>query len=271
MSRILLCGAAVIATLSGGLLAQGRPDKDVKTAGSPRSLIDPLATTCQATFTSGSGNSFLRWCVTINGNLINFESPAGLDHIANIEGYALCTPFSDAFDAAAVGEAGFAGNGIILAQNASSITIQRDTADRRLRLLQTFTRDTNENDVTITVTVTNRSDEEIFAPRFSRYADFDIDLTSGADVFSSTLNGVWADESHGITLSAISFKEPLSNVLVERFTALVNGTAAGCDGDLKEPLRPPTVGVDAVARVTYFLRTLLPGQSRTVKYVYRRQ
>ena len=271
MNRVFLCGAAVIVALSGGLLAQNRPDKDALMSGAHRSLIDPLATTCQATFTSGSGNSFLRWCVTINGNLLNFESPAGVDHIGSIEGYALCSPFGNAFDAAGLGEAGFGGPGIVLAQSVSSITIERDTADGRLRVLQKFTRDTNENDVTIAVTVTNLSGEEIFAPRLSRYADFDVNLSSGGDVFSASVDGVWATESLGITLSATSFKEPLSNTLVESFTALAGGTAAGCDGDSTNPLKLPTVGVDATARVTYFLRTLLPGQSRTVKFVYRRQ
>jgi hypothetical protein len=209
----------------------------------------------------------MRWCVTINGNLKNFESPAGVDHIRDIEGYALCSLVGTAFDGGSAGDGGFAGNGIVLAQSSSSITIQRDTADGRLRLVQKFTRDTSENDVTITATVTNRTGAEINAIQLSRYADFDIDTTSDADVFEDSLDGVWASEMHGVTLSATSFNQGLSNKGVEPFSTLIT-TFAGCDPDL---VATPAVGMDATARVTYFIGTINGGQSKTVKFVYRRQ
>src|ERR1700733_2753367 len=44
-------------------------------------------------FTSGSGQTFLKFCVTVNGNITQLQSPAGYEHIREgryQEGYAIC-------------------------------------------------------------------------------------------------------------------------------------------------------------------------------------
>src|SRR5438876_55543 len=45
----------------------------------------------QQCFTSGSGTTFLKICITDNGNISWFESPAGYVHLQNREGYAVCS------------------------------------------------------------------------------------------------------------------------------------------------------------------------------------
>src|SRR5262245_18298850 len=63
----LLCGVGVMLVLASPVLAQA---KEAKLLVGQQALLEPRATTCHATFTSGSGDASLRWCVTINGNLL---------------------------------------------------------------------------------------------------------------------------------------------------------------------------------------------------------
>src|SRR5712692_10533059 len=49
--------------------------------------------TCSFTFTSGVNNTFLKYCVTVNGNITQLETPLGHEHIAVGafgEGYGVC-------------------------------------------------------------------------------------------------------------------------------------------------------------------------------------
>src|ERR1700684_805517 len=51
------------------------------------------ATSCVYTFTSGSAKTYLKYCVTTNGNIASFQSPLGIEHIKSAissEGYGLC-------------------------------------------------------------------------------------------------------------------------------------------------------------------------------------
>ena len=57
-------------------------------------LRSPFATSaCSFTFTSGTNDTFLKYCVTANGNITQLETPQGHEHIAVGafgEGYGLC-------------------------------------------------------------------------------------------------------------------------------------------------------------------------------------
>src|SRR5262245_24635272 len=48
---------------------------------------------CSFTFTANSGNKFIKYCVTKNGSITQFESPQGREYISLApagEGYGLC-------------------------------------------------------------------------------------------------------------------------------------------------------------------------------------
>src|SRR5580704_11369152 len=50
-------------------------------------------TTCKLTFTSGGAPNFLQFCVTTNGNIVQFTSPNGFEHVREgtiLEGYSIC-------------------------------------------------------------------------------------------------------------------------------------------------------------------------------------
>lgn len=45
-------------------------------------LSPDATTTCTYTFTSGTGNAYMKYCVTKNGNIVQFQSPMGQEFIA---------------------------------------------------------------------------------------------------------------------------------------------------------------------------------------------
>ena len=111
------------------------------------SLRDFATSTCSFTFSSGSKNTFLKYCVTANGNIAQLETPAGAENIAVGavgEGYGICdlqnpaspTAYNDFAD---FGDSGNWGVTAVLNQDARSVKLARTTRDGIWTLTQTFT------------------------------------------------------------------------------------------------------------------------------------
>jgi hypothetical protein len=137
-------------------LAAGKPfNGDASSAAKtqePKSdaVVSPDATTtCAHTFTSGSGVTYLQFCVTVNGNIVEFQSPAGVEQIRQGtfgEGYGICD-----FNRGTMGSGGlayydFAGDGastnwdapILVTHTATMVKIERTTSDGVWTLTQTI-------------------------------------------------------------------------------------------------------------------------------------
>ena len=151
----------------------------------------PMATsTCAFSFTSGANDSFLKYCVTTNGNVAQLETPLGKEHIAVGvvgEGYGFCdlsTPVVRYFDYSDFGDSGNWGVATLVSQDAKSVKIARTTADGIWTLIQTITQVSGISpSVRIVMTVRNNS----AVPRslfFMRYADVDAGGT-----FQNNLDG----------------------------------------------------------------------------------
>ena len=144
---------------------------------------------CAFTFTSGADNTFLKYCVTANGNITVFESPAGQEHIAigkDGEGYGLCdnTPEVAYNDYAEFGDSGNWGPATVLNQDAKSVTIARTTSDGFWTLTQTFTQVAGKSpSVKIAMTLKNNTAVKRTAI-LVRYADVD-----AAGVAENNLDG----------------------------------------------------------------------------------
>jgi hypothetical protein len=139
----------------------------------------PLTTsTCAFTFTTGANDSFVKYCVTVNGNIAQFESPAGKEHIAigTIgEGYGFCdlNPQVRYFDYSDFGDSGNWGAPTTVSQTATSVKISRTTTDGIWTLTQTITQIGGVSpSARIKMTVKNNSNitRSLF---FMRYADAD--------------------------------------------------------------------------------------------------
>ena len=100
--------------------------------------------TCSFTFTSGANDNFLKFCVTANGNVAQFETPLGFEHIDHGvvgEGYGICDVNSNTeyFDYSFFGDSPNWLAPTVVHQTATSVKIARTTSDGIWTLTQTFT------------------------------------------------------------------------------------------------------------------------------------
>jgi hypothetical protein len=147
----------------------------------------PNATTaCSFTFSSGSNNNSLEYCVTANGNIAEFQSPIGHTLVSaedRSEGYAICDVTNGdpqgngrvAYsDFALFGDSGNWNPAVVLSQSGTSVKIARTTLDGVWTLTQTFTQQASTASVKIGMTLKNNTPvpREAF---LMRWADVDAD------------------------------------------------------------------------------------------------
>jgi len=200
---------AVLA-LAGPGFSQGQQKRPEPGTISPDATSD-----CQSTFTSGSGQTFLQFCVTVNGNITELQSPAGYEHIRvgfYEEGYGICdfgtTTGSETgyFDYADGGDSGNWQNPVTTQPggvNTFPLKIVRTTSDGVYTLTQTFTRDTVEPTVKIAMTLKNNTKA---ARDFALVRFADIDANNGyddsIDLFDFTHDAAWG-YNNGFTLYGV--------------------------------------------------------------------
>jgi len=143
-------------------------------------ISDAATATCAFTFTSGAGDSFLKYCVTANGNVVQFETPLGHEHIAHGvpgEGYGLCdiNTRTEYFDYSFFGDSPNWDEPAVVSQSATSVKIARTTIDGVWTLSQTFTQVAGTSpSVKVAMTLKNNTtiDRSVF---LMRYADVEPD------------------------------------------------------------------------------------------------
>jgi hypothetical protein len=240
--------------------------------------------TPRASFASGTGVNLLRVGVSEHGNLSSFESPAGAEAVFNgQEGYAVCS-FSSAAGDVVHGhdtggvEAGF-GPPTIVQPNpgAFPLTVIRNTTDGKFRLEQVWNRpDAVEKDITVTMTLKNRSNATITSVALSRSGNYDVGSSSadaGARTNDTALlwddyNGIDASQGSpavGAKMTALTFGTPHVLDVEDRFDWVdPPGTRKGCNAVSTETPAPD--GGNYVMRVGYGLGDFGAGESKTVKF-----
>lgn len=154
---------------------------------------------CQSTYTSGTGQTYLSFCVTQNGNLANFNSPYAYSQLyANAEGYAVCDYDSNYsyYDWGQYGDSGNWLSSTITQPNGPNtfpLTIKRTTSDGNWTLTQVFSRNTTNPSVNIKMTLRNNSVVGRTA-YFMRYADIDADSKTFNE-FDGGRGSVWGYQS----------------------------------------------------------------------------
>jgi hypothetical protein len=230
------------------------------------------STNCFSSHTLGK----FRVCISEHGNVVKMESPLGTEHIrvgTIYEGYAICAAPSIfaapaiSHDAASV-EAGFTASITIVqpVPNAFPLTITRTTTSG-LQFIQSFSGDSLEGDLTITMTVRNLSGATKFNVRLDRYFDGDINTTPGSDLYARTLDSVWGYEnnSNGVMLRDLQLLPAAAHTTaVHSFVAFV---PASCG---QASAVTPTAAGDFVGRLSYSFGTMLANSSKSVKINYAR-
>jgi hypothetical protein len=153
----------------------------------------PSASTCSFTFESGANSTFLKFCVSANGNIVQLETPAGhLHFLVSAEGYGLCneTPVIAYWDYADDGDSANWNPATVVSQTASSVKIARTTGDGIWTLTQTYTLDPKTPSVKIVMALKNNTS----VPRVAylvRWGDVDPDSEVHAN-FGATRNAALA-------------------------------------------------------------------------------
>jgi hypothetical protein len=172
-------------------------------------VLSPDATTaCSFTFTSGTGLTFLKYCVTKNGNITQFQSPSGIEYI-NVgtvgEGYSFCDFDSRVhyFDFAGYGDSGN-WQPPTTTSTATTVKVVRTTSDGIFTLTQTITQNKTVGSVKVQMVLKNNTT----TPRhvgLLRYADVDAQ-GSGLNDFDYTNNTAlgYNSEGYGLEQSEVS-------------------------------------------------------------------
>lgn len=235
----------------------------------------PESTTTFFTFTGSP-----RVAVSNHGNIVQFEAPAGYEHLgvgALSEGYVLCTSNSIAYDVGG-SESGF-GASTINCTAAGGCTITRNTSDGRLQLKQVIKKPADRA-FSIAMTVKNLTGSGIAGVVLRRQSDLDVDSGGALGTAGFTNNFasserdsvyVWnapnasVNEEHAVTLSQRG-KSPASALSLAKTTSAIldttcnpaNLTAAG-----------PVKG-DYGATIQFNLGTLGAGKTAGGTVQYRR-
>jgi hypothetical protein len=160
----------------------------------------PLATeACKYTFTTGSGSTFMKYCITVNGNFGGFESPAGVEMLHQggaFEGYGVCDEKTgvEYYDYAYTDSGNWSAP-ILVTENSTEVKIERTTSDGLWTLTQTISKVTGTPPYAkIMMTIKNNSSltKQAVLLRFAAFVP-DHGLSNGNfnENYDGTSNSVW--------------------------------------------------------------------------------
>jgi hypothetical protein len=266
---VSLCSLSFAGTLSAtdNNQQQAAPRKAEASQSLPHSAL--ATDVCSFTFASGSNNTFLSYCVTANGNVLNVVTPVNQQHIFGREGYGVCdiNSTTEYFDYADASDTTNWQPAVVLSHSATKVKIARTTSDGIWTLTQMITLVPASSSVKVSMTLKNNTavSREV---QFSRYADIDAGGRTN-NTIDSTINDAMIFNSVG---RGNSFGLALQNVGTSPFTYL--GFVQNSPVALS-PCTPfahqaigPLVDTDGAAIMTYVI-TIPAHASKTVNVGYR--
>ena len=264
---LIILGALVATTHAQQATEQGNEGHQAKIDKDAPGIIAVLA--AENCFTSGSGQTFLKVCITENGNISWLESPAGWVHLKAREGYAVCS--YDASMTVHGFDVNMAAEGwgpATVADNKRIIT--RTSLDGMIELKQTFTIVPAARGVDVKMEMKNLSPVTLQGLQATRYFDGDIDGVAENE-YSHTGDSVWGREGRVLMLAPAT----VANANFYPITVPYSDWnpfgasfqfARGCQANLA----PSGVTGDYVGGVTTQFGPLKSGQTKSVTLYYRR-
>ncbi len=179
-----------------GNAASSMQQKAKSEAASPNTTSD-----CTYVFASGSGITYLQFCVTLNGNITQFQSPSGVEQIRQGEfgeGYGICDLSTDIqyYDYADYGDSGNWDSPVTITSTATMVKIERTTSDGLWTLTQTITSTPGTNPYAKVLMALKNNSSESKSANLVRFADVDPGNSADTDTnysenFDATLDSVW--------------------------------------------------------------------------------
>lgn len=273
LSLSALCSLSFAGT--SGAANGNKASASAQQGGAPLSRSPFSTSTCSFTFTSGAKNTFLKYCVTANGNITELETPLNQEHIALGdfgEGYGMCDDNSNVayFDYADFGDTPNWRPSTIVSQTASSLKIARTTADGVWTLTQTISQVTGTSSVKIAMTLKNNStvDRSI---DLMRYAD--VDSSGNSDFITNqdaTINTAFAWNSVGVDTNPFGLVMQNVGTSLFDYQGIVQAHPGGpspCSA-FADSVPGPLTATDGSIVMIYFL-SVPKGASKTVTVSYR--
>jgi hypothetical protein len=180
---LALCTLSLAETLSATSVNDQQEGKAAwaKKGGAGAVPDSPFATDeCSFTFTSGTNNTFLQYCVTVNGNIMQLEAPSGHSQITvttDGEGYGVCDVTGGGVDYSDYGLLGTTANwnpATLVSVTGTSVKIARTTSDGIWTLTQTITQVSTSSSIKVVMALKNNTGVAR-TMNFLRYADVDAD------------------------------------------------------------------------------------------------
>jgi hypothetical protein len=248
----------------------------------PQDMPDFAALLAPQCFSSGSGATFLKVCITERGNISYLESPAGKVHLREREGYVVCSDFFfnptvHGFDAG-IAQEGWGAPTVSQpgGPGTSPFIITRNSLDGLVQLKQTFNVIPGEREVSVTMAVKNRSTvARLPEVVLDRYFDGDLNGQT-ANSYGATNESVWGVPVFGAA-------RPNGLMLTQAPSAVVNFSIPGFqkfrdwspNGDSFQFARKCGVdslfnNTDLVGRVSTSIGDITPGQTKSVMFRYHR-
>ncbi|HKV80391.1 MAG TPA: hypothetical protein VJP02_19740 [Candidatus Sulfotelmatobacter sp.] len=214
----------------------GTPSINVKSDS-----LTPATATCTYFFTvPGKLNSFLSFCVTVNGNIVSLQSPSGFDSIAQGgagEGYGVCDISTGVsyFDWAYT-DSGTWGAPVLLSSTATAVKIARTTTDGLWTLTQTISKQAGAQPFA-KITMALKNNTGITKDAYLvRYADVDpsnapFTDTSFLESFDSSQYSAWGYGALNNSVGAASLGLMLEEIgqpnVPYGFEGIAQNTSAG--------------------------------------------
>lgn len=234
VTTLALCSASFAGTPEASKVAS-QPEAAAaasQTSAAQAASPSPFATSnCTYTFSSGTNNTSLQFCVTVNGNIAQLATPLAREHIAvgTIgEGYAICDVNAGVGynDYADFGDSGNWGPPTLVNQTATAVKIVRSTSDGIWTLTQTITQVAATQSVKVVMALKNNT--AIARPVFLvRYADVDVSGTTSNN-FDATDNSAFGWNSAGSSTPPFGLMvQNVGNTVGLTWIPFVQNTGAG--------------------------------------------
>jgi hypothetical protein len=256
------------AAVAWALTAGAAQSQSIGVQGAGEGGITPDAAGCTHNFSVSN----LAWCLSSTGNLQKLNSPTGAEHIAVgqfLEGYAICINnvpvYFDRGQSGGTAAVGFGAPVVLAGPTSSGMTIARNTTDNRYRLEQQWSRDKNERDLTVEMTLTNLTALPVGGLRLVRIVDVDANSNTIALGYDRSARGTWIRNVDAVSLQALTLKYPASTAITT--FAVADGNPFPCNPPSIAPL--PGSGNDVAAYVFYDLGVLAAGKKAIVKVGYQ--
>jgi hypothetical protein len=256
----MVLAVVVTGLVSAGAGASGRVAAGTQPATTNRSV------TPQSCFSSGSGATGYRVCVSTHGNVYSIQAPIGNEHVnvgTVLEGYGICSNTGYVYDSGSY-EGGFGAQTISQPGGPNTFPLSIARSGGGFRVTQTYARDATQRELNITFAVRNTTASSKTNVYINRFFDGDLDNNT-SNVYDASLDAVWGRNVHGLALQAVALAQT-HYVQIETFSELLGNLATGtCN--IPNTAGPVTGDYSGV--VSYYFPSIAAGATKTVKFTYR--